>query len=132
MGYTAIWDSGPYRTQGYMGLRAMWDTQQFGPYGIQSNLGHRAIWDTQQFGPQGHIGHTAIWAIWDTQRFGPQGHVGLRAIWDTQQFGPYGIHSQLAPFSKCSIRYLGRLRGLHVVEPLPPNFRGGFSKIRGH
>jgi len=57
------------------------------------------------------------------------GYTGRDVYWDTQ---PVGIHGQLAPFSACSTSYMGYLQGLHVVEPLPPNFGGEASKIRGH
>jgi len=119
MGHTAIWDSGLYKIYsnlGYMGYTAIWD---LGPCGTHSNLGLRAMWDTQRFGPQGHMGYTAIWAIGPYET---HGDLGLRAIWD----------KDTGPFSRCSTRYLGHLRGLYVVEPLLPNFSGGFSKIRGH
>jgi len=44
-----------------------------------------------------------------------------------------GIHGQLGytAFSTYSTRYISYLRGLHVVEPLPPKLGGGPSKIRG-
>jgi len=59
-------------------------------------------------------------------------------MWDTQPFGIHGLGRVLEytaswdtrPFSTCSTRYIGYLRGLHVVESLPPNFGMGASKIR--
>ena len=55
------------------------------------------------------------------------GNVGLR-VGGLSRLGPWGSWDP-GPIGTYSIGYL---RGLPIVESLPPNFGGGASKIRAH
>ena len=44
MGVRALWESGPYGSQGPMGVRALWEFTESGPYGSLLSQGPMGVY----------------------------------------------------------------------------------------